>query len=88
MDNGTGRLLVMTSHAARVLAEEAATHELPMPPWAFGVIALVAFALLLGVTWAFRGTAQRHTPVDEKNDHHSTELAHAHGGTMHDQGHH
>jgi hypothetical protein len=75
----------MTSHAARVLAEEAAAHELPMPPWAFGVVALGAFALLLLVTWSFRGTAQRHTPANERNDHHSTELAHAHGGTMHDQ---
>ncbi|WP_035907365.1 hypothetical protein [Knoellia subterranea] len=78
----------MTSHAARVLAEEAAAHELPMPAWGFGVIALAIFALLLAVTWAFRGNAQKHTPHTELNDHHSTELAHAHGGTMHDQGHH
>ena len=79
----------MTSYAARVLAaEEAALRELPMPPWAFGVLALAAFALLLLVLWTFRGTAQRHTPPTEHNDHHSTDLAHAHGGTMHDKGEH
>ncbi|KGN39904.1 hypothetical protein [Knoellia aerolata] len=78
----------MTSHAARVLAEEAAQHDLPMPPWAFGVLALASFALLLAVLWAFRGTAQRHTPPTERNDHHSTDVAHAHGGTMHDKGEH
>lgn len=77
----------MTSLATRVLTEEAA-HALPMPAWAFGVIALLVFAFLLAVTWAFRGTAQKHTPADEKNDHHSTELAHAHGGAMHDEVHH
>ena len=76
----------MTSHAARVLAEEAAHHELPIPPFAYGLIALAAFAVLLAVTWAFRGNAQKHTPDSERNDHHSTELAHAHGGTMHDKG--
>jgi hypothetical protein len=78
----------MTSHAARVLVEEAAHSDLGGPPWAYGVTALAVFALLLGVLWSFRGTAQRHTPPDEHNDHHSTELAHAHGGTMHDEGHH
>lgn len=74
----------MTSHAARVLAEEAAHDALPGPAWAFGVTALVIFGLLLALTWAFRGTAQKHTPPSERNDHHSTDLAHAHGGTMHD----
>lgn len=75
----------MTSHAARVLAEEAASHDLPMPAWGFALLALAAFALLLAFTWAFRGNAQKHTPDSEHNDHHSTDLAHAHGGTMHDQ---
>ena len=78
----------MTSHAARVLAEVAAPHNLPMPAWAFSAIALAAFAMLLAFTWAFRGNAQKHTPDSDRNDHHSTELAHAHGGTMHDQSEH
>lgn len=59
-----------------------------MPAWAFAVIALAIFALLLAFTWAFRGNAQKHTQDSDRNDHHSTELAHAHGGTMHDQSEH
>ena len=53
----------MSMTVARIVAEEAAHSELPMPPWMFGVIALVLFALLLGVTWSFRGTAQKYAPV-------------------------
>ncbi|MFQ6170333.1 hypothetical protein ACK8HX_01890 [Oryzobacter sp. R7] len=45
---------------SRFLVAEAAHSELPMPPWVFGVLALVAFAFLLGVTWSFRGTAQKY----------------------------
>lgn len=43
------------------LAAEGAekTHELPMPAIMYPVIALIAFALLLAVTWAFRGTAAK-----------------------------
>ncbi|MBK6886173.1 MAG: hypothetical protein IPH03_06690 [Tetrasphaera sp.] len=43
------------------LATEGAekTRELPMPAVMYAVIALVAFALLLAVTWAFRGTAAK-----------------------------
>ena len=50
----------MSMTLARVVAEEAANTELPMPPWLFGVIALLAFAFLLAVTWSFRGTAQKY----------------------------
>ncbi len=51
----------MTMTVARFVSEEAAAHsELPMPPWVFGALALLAFAFLLGVTWSFRGTAQKH----------------------------
>ena len=42
-----------------VVAEEH-TRELPMSPYAFGAIAFVSFLALLGVLWAFRGTAQKH----------------------------
>ncbi len=43
------------------LAAEGAekTHTLPMPAVMYPIIALVAFALLLAVTWAFRGTAAK-----------------------------
>lgn len=50
--------------AARFVAAEAAHRELPMPPWLFGVIALLAFAFLLGVTWSFRGTSQKYVRPD------------------------
>ena len=35
------------------------TRELPMPPIAFGALAMVGFLVLLGVLWAFRGTATK-----------------------------
>jgi len=51
----------MSMTVARILSEELPTaRELPMPPWLYGVIALVLFAFLLGVTWSFRGTAQKY----------------------------
>lgn len=50
----------MSMTVTRILAEEAAHSELPMAPWVFGVLALVAFAFLLGLTWSFRGTAQKY----------------------------
>ena len=51
----------MSMTVARFLTEELPTaRELPMPPWLYGVIALVLFAFLLGVTWSFRGTAQKY----------------------------
>ena len=51
----------MSMTVARFLGEELPTaRELPMPPWLFGLIALTAFAFLLGVTWSFRGTAQKY----------------------------
>jgi hypothetical protein len=38
--------------------------ELPMPPWAFGVIAFGCFMVLLGVLWSFRHTAAKYdTPA-------------------------
>ncbi len=40
-------------------AAEETHRELPMPPTAYGILALVAFGLLLGVLWTFRGTAQK-----------------------------
>lgn len=54
----------MSMTVARIVAEEAAHTELPMPPWMFGVIALLTFAVLLAVTWSFRGTAQKYARPD------------------------
>jgi len=40
-------------------ATEEQTRELPMSPYAFGGLAMLGFLALLGVLWAFRGTAQK-----------------------------
>ena len=42
-----------------VAAAEEPTRELPMSPYAFGAIAMVAFLALLGVLWFFRGVATK-----------------------------
>jgi hypothetical protein len=43
--------------------------ELPMPPWAYGVIAFASFLVLLGVLWTFRNTAAKYdTPVSIRRD--------------------
>ena len=51
----------------RAIAEEV-HNELPMPPYAYGIIALVFFAVLLGVLWSFRNTGYKYLPPTE---HHS-----------------
>jgi hypothetical protein len=63
----------MSSSLANLYAAaEGQGHELPMSPYAYGAIALLAFVLLLAVLWAFRGTAQRmsgghmHTRASER----------------------
>jgi len=39
-------------------ASEAGGHHLPMPAWAFGLLALLVFLGLLLFVWMFRHTAQ------------------------------
>ncbi len=57
----------MPSSVAGLIAAEAA-HSLPMPSYLFGVLALVGFALLLGVTWAFRGAHNKYGPPARHTD--------------------
>jgi hypothetical protein len=46
---------------ATLLSEPAeAARTLPMEPVMYGVLALIAFAVLLGVTLAFRNVGNRH----------------------------
>jgi hypothetical protein len=59
----------------QVVASEV-VNELPVPPAAIGLMALVFFALLLGVTWSFRNNAQKYV---------SPEGEHAHGGSQEGQ---
>ena len=61
MDNRDGTLGAMSSTAFLIAAEEA-HRELPIPPWMIGVLAVLAFAFLLGVTWSFRGTHHKYAP--------------------------
>jgi len=52
-----GRATTMPS----LLAEGTETaHTLPMPPAAFGLLAILAFAVLLFITLAFRNVGNRH----------------------------
>ncbi|GGL40312.1 hypothetical protein H9L10_07665 [Phycicoccus endophyticus] len=50
------------STTAVLIAAEEAHRELPIPPWLVGVLAILAFAFLLGVTWSFRGTHHKYAP--------------------------
>lgn len=36
------------------------THPLPFSAEAFGAISLIVFVALLGLTWTFRNTSQKH----------------------------
>jgi len=56
--------MLFTSTVAALATAETVVRELPMPPWAFGVIAFGCFIVLLGVLWSFRNTAARYDKPD------------------------
>ena len=56
--------MLFTSTVATLATAETVVHELPMPPWAFGVIAFGCFLVLLGVLWSFRNTAAKYDKPD------------------------
>ncbi|HET9020509.1 MAG TPA: hypothetical protein VFN34_01385 [Ornithinibacter sp.] len=58
------------SMTVAVAQAEEAVRELPVPPWLVGVMALLTFAFLLGVTWSFRGTAQKYARPDLEGGRH------------------
>ncbi len=67
----------MMTTAALLASEEAASHsELPVPPWVVGVLGLVFFAFLLGVTWSFRGTHHKYAPPPGQPEAHAEDEAH------------
>ena len=72
----------MSMTVAFIAAEEAAHTELPMPPWMYGVLALLGFAFLLGVTWSFRGTSQKYARPDMEGVRHDASAP----GPMNEQG--
>jgi protein-S-isoprenylcysteine O-methyltransferase Ste14 len=54
--------------------------ELPMPTWAYGVLALVVFFSLAVVIWSFRDVSNRHAVKADA-------YAAAHGGATSHSGH-
>lgn len=67
-----GTLCRMSSSLSNLFAAAGEQHNtLPMSPAAYGILSLLAFVVLLGVLWFFRGTAQKyssghaHTRADE-----------------------
>ena len=72
----------MSMTVAFLAAEEAAHTELPMPPWMYGLLALLGFAFLLGVTWSFRGTSQKYARPDMEGVSHDASAP----GPMNEQG--
>ena len=69
VDSRGARLARMSMTVTLVTAEEA-LRELPLPPWTYGAMALAGFAFLLGVTWSFRGTAQKYARPDLEGERH------------------
>lgn len=41
------------------LASQESHRQLPMPDYLYGILALLSFALLLGILWSFRNTANK-----------------------------
>ncbi len=61
----------MTSSVAALFVAAEEHRELPMPTWAYGLIAICCFAALLGVLWFFRHSAHKlgqhaHTEAPER----------------------
>lgn len=57
-------------HAVNLLAE--AESSLPVSPYLFGAVALVAFIALAFVTWSFRDVANRHPRQSAAEQPHAT----------------
>ena len=59
----------MPTVATLATAGTLTVRELPMPSWAYGVVAFASFLVLLGVLWTFRNTAAKYdTPVRVRHD--------------------
>ena len=72
------------SFVTAVLAQTETTAPLLMPPWGFGLTALVIFAALGFVIWSYRDVANRHS---HRTGPHAAEHATAPGATHHGTGH-
>jgi hypothetical protein len=56
----TSAAAVGANMSSLVTAANPDQRPLPMATWAFGVIALASFMVLLGVLWTFRNTAAKY----------------------------
>ena len=72
------------SHLTALLAATETHVDLPMPPWAFGAIALLIFFTLAIVIWSYRDVANRHS---HKAGPGAADHAAAPGATHHGTGH-
>ena len=72
------------THLTALIAAAEAHVELPMPTWAYGVIALATFAVLGFVIWSYRDVANRHS---HKSGPGAAAHAGAPGATHHGTGH-
>jgi len=52
--------MTLTSSMTTLAAAEEAQGSLPMPAWAFGVVAIGVFVTLLAVVWSFRNNGAKH----------------------------
>jgi hypothetical protein len=57
------RMLAVALLAATNTADQ--ERELPMPPWAFGLLSIAVFAALLAITYAFRSVGTKHSALSE-----------------------
>jgi hypothetical protein len=76
-----------SSVATLATAATGKPRELPMPPWAFGVIAFACFLVLLGVLWSFRHTAAKYDRPARAGHRDSGDARGSYGATGHG-GHH
>ncbi|GMA40070.1 hypothetical protein [Mobilicoccus caccae] len=73
----------MSTFITFVAADPAGGNHLPMPAWAFGVLALAVFAVLLLFVWMFRHTAQAMIEGGRGHDARGHGHAQAHGAPGH-----
>jgi len=59
-----------------ILAETHVVHEIPMPPLAYGAVALAVFLVLGVATWTYRDVANRHSQKFNRGGHDTHDAGH------------
>jgi hypothetical protein len=60
----------MSTSVLQALAAESTHNALPMPPYAYGLMAMTFFLVLLGVLWSFRNTNNKYAPPSQSHGTH------------------